>query len=99
MDNAVHLWDMRLSGKVRQFALHKNSSLPSVGLAVSPEGERIAVGSEDRSIYLYDVRQGSTPLDVISTGNGVPLALAWNPLDPVLCAGLSSGEVLFYGQK
>lgn len=98
MDGAVRLWDLRQDRPVRQFALHRNQSLSTLGLGMSPMGSMIAVGSEDRSIVLYDVRMPGTPLDVIRCED-VPTSLAWHPVNPVLTAGLSSGAIFLYAQR
>lgn len=98
LDSAVNLWDLRQSKSVRQYALHKNTALTTLGLALSPSGSFFAVGSEDRSVYIYDIKCAGAPLDILSC-NDVPTALTWHPVDPVLAVGTSSGTVLLYGQR
>eukprot|EP00796_Vickermania_ingenoplastis_P005961 gene5961-4270_t len=84
LDNAVNLWDLRQPRSVRQFALHKNSALNTLGLSFAPAGLYFAVGSEDRSVYIYDVSSGGAPLDIVNC-NEIPTALAWHPTDPYYC--------------
>lgn len=98
LDSAVNMWDLRQQKPVRQYALHKNSALTTLGLGIVASGSFFAVGSEDRSVYLYDIRWGGAPLDVISC-NENPTALAFHPTEPVLAIGTSLGVMQFYGQK
>lgn len=98
LDSAVNLWDLRQQKSIRQFALHKNSALTTLGLSFSSSGSFFAVGSEDRSVYLYDVRSGGPPLDIISCSD-IPTALAFHVTEPILAIGTSLGSVQFYGQK
>lgn len=99
LDNAVNLWDLRQpKGAVRQFGLHKNSALTTLGLSISPSGNFFAVGSEDRSVFIYDVRFGGSSLDVLPC-NDVPTAVAWHPTDPVLAVGSSCGSMQLFGQR
>jgi len=53
--DGVHLWDLRTSRVVRKFNEHTNRS-NRMGLDFSPCGRYIAVSSEDRAAYLYDIR-------------------------------------------
>lgn len=97
LDNTVCLWDLRQAVPARRFTRHKNQSLPSVGLALSPTSAMVAVGSEDRRVYVYDVAMGGAPLDTLPCSE-TATSIVWHPTDPVMAVGLSSGEVCFFGQ-
>lgn len=98
LDGAVRLWDVRCSEAIQRFALHKNSALGSLGLAFSPSGSMIAVGSEDQRVYIYDVRHGSIALDELDCSD-VPTSCAWHPIEPALAVGLASGQLKLFGQR
>lgn len=98
LDNAVNMWDLRQPRSIRQFALHKNCALTTLGLSFSPSGAFFAVGSEDRSVYLYDITTGGSALDIINCDD-TPTSLAWHPTDPILAVGTASGSLNLYGQR
>lgn len=98
LDGAVNMWDLRQQKSIRQFALHKNSALTTLGLGIASSGSFFAVGSEDRYVYLYDVRFVGAPLDVIPCPD-IPTALVFHPTDPTLAIGTSLGVMQFYGQR
>ncbi|KAH8613716.1 WD domain [Trypanosoma vivax] len=96
MDNTVRLWDVRQQRSVRHFAQHRNSAAP-VGVAFSPNGALVAAGSENRSVYLYDVGT-SAVLDKLAVSD-VPTSICWHPIENVLAVGAASGAVQFMGQR
>jgi len=57
-DGVVALWDLRSCGRVCRFQGHSCRVHP-VGVELSPCLRFVAVGSEDRCAYLFDVRMGS----------------------------------------
>ena len=94
----LKLWDVRAKRCARRFAGHVNRQ-HAVGLAFSPCMRYLATGSEDKSAYLYDVRQGAVvarlregrppPLDVVSD-------VAFHPSRPQLVTTSHDGRARFY---
>lgn len=58
VDNSVKLWDLRSVSCVRRFEGHLNRT-HKIGVALSPCGKFIAQGSEDKSVAIFDISQGS----------------------------------------
>ena len=56
-DNYIKLWDLRVGSPVREFTSHINRSMP-IGFEVSNCYRYLISGSEDRSVYVYDVGSG-----------------------------------------
>ncbi|EKF37829.1 hypothetical protein MOQ_001967 [Trypanosoma cruzi marinkellei] len=96
LDTTVRLWDIRQRRSVRQLALHRNTATP-VGVAFSPNGALVAVGSETREVYIYDVGSGAV-VDTIDVGD-TPTALSWHPLESVIAVGLAAGSIKVMGQR
>ncbi|KAG1664713.1 hypothetical protein FOA52_006690 [Chlamydomonas sp. UWO 241] len=94
-DNTAKLWDVRCARCVRTFTGHRSSQLP-VGLAFSPCLRYLATGSEDRSAYLYDLRQGSVLHRLRGTHGDAVIDVAFNPLHPQLATGCLDGKVHFF---
>ncbi|KEG10899.1 putative WD repeat-containing protein 27-like [Trypanosoma grayi] len=96
LDSTVRLWDLRQPRPVRQLALHRNSAAP-VGVAFSPNGALVAVGSDIREVCIYDVGSGAA-LDKVSVGD-IPTALCWHPIESVLAVGTANGTLQLLGQR
>ncbi|KAH9579774.1 WD40 repeat [Trypanosoma melophagium] len=96
LDNTVRLWDLRQERCVRQLAFHRNTAVP-VGVAISPTGAMIAVGSENRSVCVYDVGSGAA-LDSVIVPD-IPTAIAWHPVENVLAVGITTGAIHLMGQR
>ena len=92
--DGVKLWDLRTNRCVRKFTSHSNRS-HQVGLAYSPCSRFIAVGSEDRSTYIYDIRSSSY-LHRLSHQKDVVSALDFHPHQPMLASATISGHVKLY---
>lgn len=56
-DSSIKLWDLRVGQPVREFCNHINRSMP-IGFDVSNCYRYLISGSEDRSVYIYDVGSG-----------------------------------------
>ncbi|AAZ11904.1 hypothetical protein, conserved [Trypanosoma brucei brucei TREU927] len=96
MDSTVRLWDIRQKRSVRQLAQHR-SNATAVGVAFSPTGALVAVGSETRNVFIYDVGSGAVldKLPVTDTAT----AICWHPIENVLAIGTSNGGVQLMGQR
>ncbi len=57
-DNSIKMWDIRAKSCVRMFSQHRNTT-QIIGNALSVDGRYVVTGSEDRCIYVYDVRNGT----------------------------------------
>jgi WD40 repeat protein len=100
----VRLWDLRTHKCAVQLAGGHVNRVHACGAAISPDVTYVAVGSEDRSAVIYDLRKGG---GVGGGGGGVVAKLkgatdtvtsvAWHPLTPSLVTGSLDGGVRFYG--
>ena len=68
---------------VCRFTSHVNQSHP-ISAAISPCARFIATGSEDRAVYIYDIRYPS-PLHKLTGHSDVVSTLAYHPLRPMVC--------------
>jgi WD40 repeat protein len=56
-DNYIKLWDLRVGSPVREFSNHQNRAM-TIGFDISNCYRYLISGSEDRSVYIYDVSSG-----------------------------------------
>ncbi|ORC90861.1 putative WD repeat-containing protein 27-like [Trypanosoma theileri] len=96
LDNTVRVWDLRQERSVRQLAFHRNTAVP-VGVALSPTGAMVAVGSENRTVCIYDVGSGAA-LDNVVVAD-IPTAVCWHPVENVLAVGITTGGIHLMGQR
>ena len=84
VQDGIRVWDLRQNTCVVKYNLHKNSLMP-VDCKASPCGRFIATGSEDRSVYVYDLR-GNTRVYVekIMGFSDVTTHLLFRPSKPEL---------------
>ncbi|KAL9645061.1 hypothetical protein ABK040_004553 [Willaertia magna] len=68
IDGCIKLWDFRQPSFVRRYSQHKNS-VQSIGNDFSPCLRHIATGSEDRSIYIYDLTQSEKCIQKIQAAH------------------------------
>ena len=98
-DGVVALWDLRSCQRVCRFQGHTARVHP-VGVEFSPCLRYVAVGSEDRSAYLYDVRMGSgTYLSKLPGHPDVVTDVAFNPLHPQLATACADGRVRAFADQ
>ena len=95
--DGVKIWDLRSTRCVRKYEGHVNRSHP-VGVAWSPCAKYFAVGSEDKSTYIYDVRHGS-PCERISGHADVVFDVAFHPSMSQLVTATLDGKLYFYSDK
>jgi WD40 repeat protein len=75
-DRTMKLWDANSGGLVREFKAYKEKEFEKghrdgvICLAISPDGKRIASGSSDRSIKLWNLGDGRVTLDFVLPGSG-----------------------------
>jgi WD40 repeat protein len=67
-----------------------------VGLGLSPCLRYLAVGSEDKTAALYDLRTGGLLHRIRGAHGGAVCALAFNPLHPQLATATLDGRVHFF---
>jgi hypothetical protein len=93
-DGVVAMWDMRVGGRpVARWSDGPHTvRVHACGLAFSPDMRWLAVGSEDRSLVLFDLRTG-TPTRVRGAPDTV-LSVAWRPHSAALYAGCLDGSVV-----
>ncbi|XP_065056903.1 WD repeat-containing protein 27-like [Rhopilema esculentum] len=92
--DGIKLWDLRADRCVRKFDGHVNRS-QTVGVAYSPCSRFIATGSEDRSAYVFDIRNSSY-LHRLSGQSDVVSCVDFHPHIPMLVTGSLDGEVRCY---
>ncbi|KAK6172448.1 hypothetical protein SNE40_016095 [Patella caerulea] len=92
--DCIKLWDLRTNKCVQRFEGHVNKAIPC-GLAISPCGQYLASGSEDKLTYLFDVRTG-TYCDRLRGHSDVVSTVAFHPAKPLLASGSIDGNVVLY---
>src|SRR5262249_8507351 len=72
LDKSLKLWDATSGNLVREFKAFKEKDFEKghrdgvFCVAISPDGKRLASGSSDRSIKLWDVAKGTVERDFVS---------------------------------
>ncbi|XP_028409682.1 WD repeat-containing protein 27-like isoform X2 [Dendronephthya gigantea] len=95
--DGVKIWDLRSTRCVRKYEGHVNRSHP-IGVAWSPCAKYFAVGAEDKSTYIYDVRH-SNPCERISRHSDVVFDVAFHPNTSQLVTSTLDGNVFVYSSK
>jgi len=96
-DGCVKLWDLREQRCARTLALHTNRQVP-VGAAFSPCLRYLAVGSEDKTACLYDIRTGLVAERLRGHGD-VVADVAFHPVHPQLATACVDGHVRFFASE
>jgi WD40 repeat protein len=94
-DNTVKIFDLRQQQEAACLMGHTNTGL-SLGAAISPCGRFVASGSEDRAVYIWDIRSTHV-LDKLRGFKETVSDVAFNPATTQLCAGSFEGCVRFFG--
>lgn len=55
----MKLWDLRAGKSIQMLTGHTNRGVQPVGVALSPCMRYAATGSEDRAVYVFDLRVGT----------------------------------------
>ncbi|XP_031565676.1 WD repeat-containing protein 27-like [Actinia tenebrosa] len=95
--DGIKMWDLRTNRCVRRYEGHVNRSHPT-GIAISPCSRYIATGSEDRSVYLFDVR-GSSFCHRLTGHTEVVADVAFHPAHSELAAASLDGKLKFYTEE
>ena len=95
-DGCCRLWDLRQAQPVRSLEMHVNRQI-AVGCDFSPCLRYLAVGSEDKSAYVYDLRTGRVVERLKGHGDAV-VDVAYHPLHPQLATAGLDGVVRFYSE-
>ena len=57
-DNFIKLWDLRVGQPVRDYGGHHQNRAIQIGFSISNCYRYLITGSEDRSVYVYDIGSG-----------------------------------------
>eukprot|EP00698_Gefionella_okellyi_P009607 TRINITY_DN2459_c0_g1_i4.p1 TRINITY_DN2459_c0_g1~~TRINITY_DN2459_c0_g1_i4.p1 ORF type:complete len:730 (-),score=168.58 TRINITY_DN2459_c0_g1_i4:73-2262(-) len=94
-DSTVKLWDLRQQKCVQLLTGHTNRGVHPVGIALSPCLRYAASGSEDRAVYVFDLRAGSF-LHRLGGHSDVVSDVAFNPHHPQLATASFDGTLRFF---
>ncbi|KAJ8602344.1 hypothetical protein CTAYLR_004228 [Chrysophaeum taylorii] len=94
-DGVVATWDVRSQKCVARFSAHVNRREP-VGVTFSPCMRYIAVGSEDKTACLYDLRAGTEAARHKRIHADVVSCVAFNPVYPQFITGSYDGSLRFF---
>ncbi|XP_071111369.1 WD repeat-containing protein 27-like [Haliotis cracherodii] len=92
--DCIKLWDMRAQRCVQRLEGHLNQA-HTCGLALSPCGKYLATGSEDRLVYVFDLRAG-TYCDRLRGNTDVVTDVTFHPAQPTLVCGSLDGRVMSF---
>lgn len=95
--DGAKLWDLRTSRCICRYSEHKNRS-HLCGAVFSPCSRFIAMGSEDKCAYIYDIRKGSY-LHKLSGHTEVVSDIAFHPLYPQLITATLDGNLKLFSSQ
>ncbi|KAF8786784.1 WD repeat-containing protein 27-like [Argiope bruennichi] len=95
--DGIKIWDLRTNKPALCFKEHKCRSIPC-GASFSPCGKYVATGSEDRSIYIYDLRQLHHQHKINDCQADVFTSVAFSPKSQLLASSLN-GLIHLYGKN
>ncbi|XP_061545675.1 WD repeat-containing protein 27 isoform X2 [Phycodurus eques] len=95
--DGVKMWDLRTLRCVRRYENHLNRC-HSCSSAISPCGRFIACGSEDKCVYVYDIRSSSY-LHKLQRDSETVLSVAFNPATPQLLTGTLDGKISLFDTR
>jgi len=99
-DNYTKVWDLRAMEPIMELSSHQNRS-QTVGLDISPCKNYLLHGSEDRSLYIYDLRTGKALTKTKGSEHGdVVSDVAISPLNTEFATTSYDGTLrLFHSSK
>ncbi|XP_075780787.1 WD repeat-containing protein 27 isoform X2 [Pelodiscus sinensis] len=92
--DGIKLWDLRTLRCERRFQGHINRCHPC-GIAISPCGQFIACGSEDKSAYIYEMRTSTFSHKLAGHTESV-INVAFNPSSPQLTTATLDGKLQLF---
>ena len=92
--DGIKLWDVRGKRCVLRLQGHSNQA-HGCGIAFSACGTYLGSGSEDKTAYVYDVRQG-TFCQKLRGHTDVVSSVVFHPARPLLASGTIDGKVLLF---
>ncbi|XP_041373543.1 WD repeat-containing protein 27-like [Gigantopelta aegis] len=95
--DCIKLWDTRTQKCVQRLEGHVNKA-HNCGLEISPCGTYLASGSEDKCVYVFDLRKG-TYCEKLRGHTNVVSDVAFHPAYPCLMTGSLGGTLLSYLPK
>ncbi|XP_067012185.2 WD repeat-containing protein 27 [Anabrus simplex] len=93
--DGTKLWDLRSARCVQKYCQHTSRAYTS-GIDISPCGRFVAVGSEDKCVYIYDTRKCAEYLNKLCGLGEVVMDVAFNPCRPILAAAALNGCIASY---
>lgn len=94
-DGLCRLWDLRTNRCARQLHEGHVNRVHTVGAALSPDLTYLAIGSEDRSAVIYDLRT-SEVVAKLRGATDTATSVAWHPTAPHLAVGSLDAGVRCY---
>ncbi|XP_030412663.1 WD repeat-containing protein 27 isoform X2 [Gopherus evgoodei] len=92
--DGIKLWDLRTLRCERRFEGHINRCHPC-GIAVTPCGQFIACGSEDKSAYIYEMRSSTFSHKLAGHTESV-INVAFSPSSPQLTTATLDGKLQLF---
>nr|XP_032650448.1 WD repeat-containing protein 27-like [Chelonoidis abingdonii] len=92
--DGIKLWDLRTLRCERRFEGHINRCHPC-GIAVTPCGQFIACGSEDKSAYIYEMRSSTFSHKLAGHTESV-INVAFSPSFPQLTTATLDGKLQLF---
>ncbi|KAL7754397.1 hypothetical protein RI367_000378 [Sorochytrium milnesiophthora] len=90
VSDCVRIWDMRAAKCVKRLQGHQNR-FANVGCALSPCERYVATGSEDNSVYIFDMRASRLHSKMSGFGDTV-LSVDWHPYRPEVACATAGGQ-------
>ncbi|XP_071038300.1 WD repeat-containing protein 27 isoform X2 [Parasteatoda tepidariorum] len=94
--DGIKLWDLRTKQSVLSYKEHKCRVFPCTA-SFSPCGKYIATGSEDKSVYIYDLRQLSYVEKISEPQVDVFTSAVFTPKSQLILS-TGNGSVYLYGK-
>ncbi|XP_060098602.1 WD repeat-containing protein 27 [Heteronotia binoei] len=92
--DGIKLWDLRTLRCERRFEGHSTRCHPC-GVAVSPCGQFIACGSEDKCAYVYEINSSTYSYKLTGHSESV-ISVAFNPASPQLTTATLDGKLQLF---